>query len=361
MSYFGSNQGEDMSIKTIRYQHLKSILEEEYDGNRDRLAQKLNIAPSTLNKYLSKGKNRLISDKTARQFEKRLKIKTKSLDYAENTNVYYVRVVFAGSHPREFLENLRRHEIVKEASAQYGEADIFIKIEASEKEYESLVFDNIRLFPGVVSTTTSQALNTSRWQRHQVEYYLVAEPEKSPHSILQNYIESKRQELYEELYELDKGKNIVVHKYDINALDYYKLLENAKYNVKMTLFYNQHTEGQLEKELCDARRQINADVEYKILLFINNKMTSDIEVNLQHFIKKLKADQTTEVYVADERHWVGDRTDRTGITLTIIDDSIVAILRGRFFTLAYKEDVVAHYSRLFKRNWNTAKDEGRFY
>ncbi|HFC91303.1 MAG TPA: Lrp/AsnC family transcriptional regulator [Leucothrix mucor] len=350
-----------MSIKIVRYQHLKHILEEDFAGNRDELAQKLNIALSTLSKYLSNGKNRPISDKTARQFERRLEIPAQSLDHAKNTNVYYVRVTFSGRHPREFLESLHRYDIVKEASVQYGEADIFIKIECSEKEYESLIFDNIRLFPGVMNTTTSQALNASRWQRHQAEYYQLTEQTESPHHILQNYIEAKRKDLYQELHELDRGREIVIHKYDMHALSYYKLLENAKKSIEMTLFYNQHTEGRLEKDLYDARSKANVNVRYKILLFTNDKIPHKIEDNLQRFIKKLRADATTEVYIADEMRWIGDRHDRTGITLTIIDDSIIAILRGESFMLAYKKDVVSRYSKIFNRNWNMAKNEGRFY
>ena len=69
----------------------------------------------------------------------------------------------------------------------------------------------------------------------------------------------------------------------------------------------------------------------------------------------------TEVQVADERRWIGDRHGRTGITLTIIDNSIISILKGESFTLAYKKEVVSRYSKLFNRNWNTAKDEGHFY
>jgi hypothetical protein len=352
-----------MSIKAIRYQNLKHILEESYSGNRDSLAQKLNIAPSTLNKYLSKGKNRAISDKTARQFEKRLGIEVRVLDYAENTNVYYIRVRFSGRHPREFLKNLRRHEIVKEASAQYGETDIFIKIESSEKEYEALVFDSIRLFPGVDSTRTSQALNASRWQRHQTEYYQLATRTKSPHHILQNYIEVKRQELYEELYALDKGKELVIHKYDVNALNYYQLLENAKNNIKMTLFYNEYTEGRLENDLCKSRLKTDANVTYQILLFINDEITLKCKKNLQCFLLKLQADDATEVYIANEKHWIGDRKDHTAITLTIIDNEIISVLKGESFTLAYKEDAVERYAKLFKKNWSAAKDEDeeRFY
>ena len=353
-----------MSISKARQQHLKKILVDEYSSNRNELAQKLNIALSTLNKYLSVGKYRAISDKTARQFEKRLGHKAKYLDntqHNESNNIYYVRVTFSGGHPHEFLRKLRHHDIVKEASAQYGEADIFIKIEAPEEEYQSLIFNTIRLFPNVTKTTTSQALNTSRWQRDQAEFYQLPKEAGSPHYILQDYIETKRQELYDELNDLDAGRKIVVNKNDIHSIDYYELLENSKHKIMMTLFYNLQTQVQLEKEFFESREKTHRDVQFKILLLTNNTRSGDLDQRLNEFTHTLRSYHNTEVHIMNAKSWIGDRREPNGMTLTIIDDLIVSILKGNSFTLGYKAEVVEHYSKIFERNWVKTKNQGRFY
>ncbi|RTZ63339.1 MAG: hypothetical protein DSZ29_07210 [Aquificaceae bacterium] len=353
-----------MTIEKIRQQYLKHILEEEYDNNRASLAKKLNIAPTTLNKYLSSGKYRPISDRTARQFEKKLNCTKNAFDYAyhrESINIYYVRVTFSGGHPHEFLCSLHRHSIVKEASAQYGESDIFIKIEATEEEYQCLTFNNIRLFPGVIKTTTSQALNTSRWQRSQAEYFQIASEKQSPHKVVQRYIYSKRKELYDELQMLDKGNEIIVHSDDINPLNYQELLENADDNIKMSLFYNHRTQDRLEEELLKYRAKTKPEIQYRILLITNERISSDLYQKLKNFTEKLEKDRNTKVYTIEERDWTSDRLERNGITLTIVDDLVVSILNRRSFTLGFKPEVVSRYNKIFARNWKIAKYPTRFY
>ena len=355
--------GRNMSIEKVRFQQLRYILEEEFDNNRDKFARKLNISLSSLSKYVSNGKNRRdISDPTARRFEKRLGLKASALEQSRDANVYYVSVSFSGGHPCKFLESLRRYEMVKEASMQYGVADIFIKIEGSKQDCQELIFNNIRLFPGVTGTTTSQALNTSRWQRSQAEYYELTEKEELSSRLLQNYIDIKREDLYKELSDLDKGKKVIIHKYDINALTYEELLESAEETIKTSLLYNLYPRGWLEKDFLKSKDKIPSHIKRQILLFTRNPMTRKVESALLDFISILKNNPNIEVQVMDERDWIGNKNNRMPITLTIIDDSIVSILSGELqsFTLVYKNDLISDYSRLFDKNWNSAKNEGRF-
>ena len=353
-----------MDIEKIRQRYLINILEEKFDGNRPDLAKKLSIAPTTLNKYLSKGKYRPISDHTARRFEKKLGLSQNTFDHAyhlPNINTYYVRVTFSGGHPREFLCNLYRHEIVKEASAQYGEYDIFIKIVATEEEYHNLTFNNIRQFPGVIKTTTSKALSTARWQRSQPEHYEITKETITSNIVLQSYIEAKRHELYEELQALDKGNEIVVHRDEINPLDFYELLENAKSSIKMTLFYNHRTQKRLEEEIFNLIATTKPDVKYKILLLINNRMSPELLEKLTNFKDQLNKDNRTKVLTIEERDWKGNKLERGGLTLTIIDDLVTSILNRDSFTLGYKKEGIDRYNKLFKRNWGIAKYPPRFY
>ncbi len=354
-------EGGSMSVEMIRFQQLGYILEEDFDNNRYKLARKLKISVDSLNKYLSKGKRRAISDKMARQFEKLLGIKVGALDYNKDTNVYHVRVTFTGGNPREFLKKLRTYNIVKEASAQYGETDIFIKIEASEEAYQALILHHIRLFPGVAHTATSQALNTSRWQRHQAEYYVLPKEEKSLDELLDNYIEVRRKELYDELDTLDKGQKIVINHYDVNGLEYSTLLENAKSSIKMMLLYSELTEKWLEEEFFKLKNKPNAGMHYKILLFSDTKNSTRIKNVLYESIDVLRIGANTLVQSTDVRCWIGDRNHPTAIAMTIIDDAIVIIQKKDCFTLAYREDVVSQYSKLFTRNWNAAEKDGGPY
>lgn len=352
-----------MSIAKVRFQQLRYILEEEFDNNRERLARKLTISTSSLGKYISNSKNRRdMSDSTARRFEKRLGLKSGALDHSGEANVYYVSVTFNGGRPCKFLENLRRYEIVKEASMQYGVADIFIKIEGSKQDCQELILNKIRLFPGVNKATTSQALNTSRWQRSQTEYYELTEKDELSSRLLQNYIDIKREDLFRELSDLDKGKKVIIHKYDINALTYDELLESGEDTIKTTLFYNHHTTGWLEKDFLKSKNKIPPHIKRQVLLFTKNPMIRKVETALLDFIAIIKKNPNIEVQIMDERDWIGDKNNRMAIALTIIDDLIVSILSGesQSFTLVYKDDLVKDYSRLFDKNWSSAKDEVRF-
>ncbi len=351
-----------MSRGNIRFQQLRYILEKEFDNNRGKLAEKLNISTDALSKYVSNGKKRRdISDTTARRFEKTLGREVKFLDQSQNTNVYYVTVTFTGRHPSEFLKNLRSYELVKEASMQYGEADIFIKIEGSEQDCQALIFNNIRQFSGVTKTTTSQALNTSRWQRSQHSYYRITEEPKLPNRLLQKYIDIKRKELYTELSDLDKGKKVTIHnRYEINTLTYDSLLKSAEYTIKTTLSCNPRTIGWLKEDFFKSHNKINPIIKRKILLFTKHPMSHEVSIGLSDFMIALKKENNIEVQIMDERDWIGDAKNRIPITLTIVDDLITSILYGESFTLVYQGDVVGRYSRLFDTNWNSAKDEGSF-
>ena len=347
-----------------RREYLKYILEEEYDSNRDKLAADLTIAKTTLNKYLSRGKSRPISDRTARQFEKRLGIPTRALDQTYNTvntNIYYIQVNYAGSQADELLRSLKRFDIVKEACIQYGSSDVFIKIEATEQECQKVVLNAIRLFPGVTNTTTSQALNSARWQRNQVEYSRLPEKENTPHAVLQNYIETKRQELYEELQALEKGKRIIIQKNDYNTLNFYDLLEKSESNVKMIVFYNHKTHRQLEKELFDSRKKNKSNIHYQILLLTDDNFNQEFENKLKRFKNKLLEDKNTYVLHTNENTWIGDRRYGKGITLTIIDEYISSVLNGNSYTLSYKKEEVGKYCKLFNNNWSFIQYQNHFY
>ena len=90
-------------------------------------------------------------------------------------------------------------------------------------------------------------------------------------------------------------------------------------------------------------------------------MSPELLKKLTNFKNQLNKDDRIKVLTIEERDWKGNKLERGGITLTIIDDLITSVLNRNSFTLGYKKEGIYRYNKLFKRNWDIAKYPPRFY
>lgn len=341
----------------IRKQNLLAILNRDFNAQRSALADHLDISSGGLNKYIGKGKTRPISDRTARSFERRLGLDAQALDlvnHSDNVNFYYVRIVFEGHSVDDFLRKLYEFSIIQEASAQYGETDIFIKIESTEEQFQKLVFDHLRTFPGVSTTITSQALSSARWQRRQQKHFNIPSKSDSTETHLNAFLQSKSRELYKQIEQLDKGEHIIVGLDDMETVRYKDLLSESRREVLVTKWVDESNIEAFEKNLAKYASLIDDQVNLKLLVIYENALSPKLQQHLQAHLMTYKkyANQTALSLISSE--WVNSHYDRGCEWFTIFDGHLVSIREKSFIKLHYSKTMLDHYQKVFSKNWDKA-------
>lgn len=347
-----------MSVSTeTRKQNLLDILNKDFKAQRTALADRLDISSGGLNKYIGKGKTRPISDKTARSFERRLGLNPQALDavtHSENVNFYYIRIVFEGHSVTDFLRKLYEFSIIQEASAQYGETDIFIKIESTEEQFQKLVFDHLRAFPGVSTTITSQGLSSARWQRKQEEHNNIQGRDNSTETHLSAFLKSKSRHLYKQIEQLDKGEHIIVGFDDMETIRYKDLLSESTREVLVTKWVFENDMEAFKDNIAKYARLIDDQVTLKLLVIYDDSLPVKMQQQLQTYIAKYTryANQTALSLVNSQ--WVNSNFDRGCEWFTIFDGHLVSIREKSFIKLHYSKTMLDHYQKVFNKNWNKA-------
>ncbi|CAA6802837.1 MAG: Unknown protein [uncultured Thiotrichaceae bacterium] len=341
----------------IRKQNLLSILNKDYKAQRTALADRLDISSGGLNKYIGNGKTRPMSDRTARLFERRLGLEFQALDtvaHADNVNFYYIRIVFEGHSVNEFLRKLHKFSIIQEASAQYGETDIFIKIKSTEAQFQKLVFDHLRAFPGVSTTITSQALSSARWQRKQEGHNNIPGSEDSTETYLNSFLQSKSRELYKQIAQLDKGEHIIVGLDDMETIRYQDLLSESTREVLVTKWVFENDIDAFEDNIAKYSRLVDDQVTLKLLVIYDDSLPAKMQQQLQAYLEKYTryTNQTTLSLVHSQ--WVNSNFDRGCEWFTIFDGHLVSIREKSFIKLHYSKTMLDHYQKVFQKNWNKA-------
>lgn len=354
--------------KNIRRNNLLKILESHFSGNRSQLAMKLHIAVPTLNKYLSTGKtSREISDSKARQFERRLGLSPKALEQKDKdqTNLYYVKIGFSASKVNQLLEKLYQFEAIQEASAQYGETDIFLKIEATEEEMRELVFERIRILPGVYSTNTSQVLAHSNWQREQLARYDVYADESSPQDLLTTFIRDKNKALYKEIEALEKGDQVIIGNDDYHTIDYLQLLSCTHDRVRMTKRFQRRFKKEdiekFEEDLQQETQHIASDAVLNCLIIIDKATSEAIQATLKRMLDRIPTEKNKVIRIMLEEGWISSRYQHEAEHFTIFDQQLVSIMGRKSITLRYSPPIVEHYTTVFEKNWRNASHSGYWY
>jgi hypothetical protein len=351
--------------KALRRENLLRILESDFDGNRNQLASKLHIAIPTLNKYIAGGKtHREMSNKKARQFERSLRLSPGTLDHKQTseTNIYYVKIGFSGSRVNKLLEKLYAFEIIQEASAQYGATDIFLKIEASEEELRKLVFEQIRAFPGVSSTSTAQVLAHSHWQREQLHCYDIYEDESSPSDLLATFIQAKNRTLYKEIEALEKGEKIIIGESDYHSIDYLQLLSRTHGKVRITKRFKKHFKTddikKFEADFYQEQQKISADSTLNCLIIIDKATPEKSQKELKKILDNVSSTKNKAIRVMREDIWIRSRYQHEAEHFTIFAQQLVSIMERKSITLRYNPSIVEHYIKVFQRNWINAAPSG---
>lgn len=354
--------------KNIRRENLLRILESHFSGNRNQLAIKLHIAIPTLNKYLSNGKTgREISDSKARHFERHLGLSPKALEQKnkDQANLYYVKIGFSASKVNQLLEKLYQFEVIQEASAQYGETDIFLKIEATEEEMRKLVFERIRVLPGVYSTNTSQVLAHSHWQREQLSRYDVYTDNSSPQDLLSIFIQDKNKALYKEIEALEKGDQVIIGNDDYHTIDYLQLLSHTHNRIRMTKRFQKHLKKEeikkFEDDIYQEAQYIASDALLNFLIIIDKATSEEMQATLKKMLDNLPVAKNKIIRIMHEEGWISSRYQHEAEHFTIFDKQLVSIMGRKSITLRYSQPIVEHYTTVFEKNWRNASYSGYWY
>lgn len=341
----------------IRKQNLLNILNKDFNAQRSALADHLDISSGGLNKYIGKGKTRPISDRTARSFERRLGLDAQALDtvsHSHNVNFYYVRIVFEGHSVNEFLRKLHEFSIIQEASAQYGETDIFIKIESTEEQFQKLVFDHLRTFPGVSTTITSQALSSARWQRRQEKHNNIPSKDGSAETHLNTFLQSKSRELYKQIEQLDKGEHIIVGFDDMETVRYNDLLSESRREVLVTIWVDKNNIDAFDKNIAKYPSLIDEQVTLKLLVIYDSALPPKMQQQLLTYLKRQNSYANQAVLSLVHTQGINSHFDRGCEWFTVFDGYLVSIRQKSFIKLHYSKAMLDHYQKVFQKNWNKA-------
>jgi len=191
-------------IRIIRLENVERLLEEEWGGNKSKMEKELGLGQSTVGKWISRGN---VPDAPARKIEEHLGLKRGELDRSVEPplRVYYVMVSIRGHRVREFINYLRFFPIVREVSALFGEMDVFVKVESTEREFQDLVLRKMQRFPSVRYTKTFQGLEGARWQVAQEAVDLNFGRDGGSEGLLSRIINLKMEAIFNGLEALDRN------------------------------------------------------------------------------------------------------------------------------------------------------------
>jgi len=264
----------------------------------------------------------------------------------------------------QLLEQLHHFEAIQEASAQYGETDVFLKIEATEDELRRLVFERIRSLPGVCTTNTSQVLAHSHWQREQLDRYDVYD-ESSPKDLLATFIQAKNKALYKDIEALEKGDQVIIGNDDYHTIDFLKLLSATHGKVRMTKrfqgYFKQEDIQAFEDNMRLEGERIPSNAKLNCLIIIDQSISESMKVLLKQMLNNLPDTKNKVIRIMFEEGWVRSRYRHEAEHFTIFDHQLVSIMEQQSTTLRYNKPIIEHYITVFERNWRNALASGYWY
>ena len=342
----------DSPTAARRRKNLNDLLKRRANGNVAQFSSLLAKSSSGIYKLLNG--RRAISDKIAREIENRLGLAAGWLDHGQGelVNTYYLMVNVVGHRVRGFIEYLRDFDVIMEASALFGEKDVFVKFEATEAEFQRIVLHELQHYPGVRHTQTFKTLERSRWQREQVELHLMPEDLPTPKGFVEKFIERKTMALMQGLKAIDE-KDICIHKDDdVTALPE-QVLPYLEKQAKSTMRWSKERFRDKRSLLEQESKTIKEGKPiYRILLLDHNarqrlhRVKDTIDLTLEAGI---------ELRVLDEEDWrpTPDHGGPEGYTL--YDDSYVIVQKKHNDRLLFSSDKVKTYITNFRNNWLQAR------
>lgn len=350
-------QSGDFSL--LRGENLKRIIEEQYQGNYEYVSELIGREVDTIKKYITKNASRKISEKIARDIERKLKLPYCYLDKSENhdqqKDTYYIVLSVDDSETHDIIEWLYENTFeVKECSAILGQFDILLKIEVPSFHYLEMFFSRIARLPKVVRTQTFAAVDSLRWQREQMPYYSVKNPKVSE-TFLDHYKSTRISNLLKEIHDIERGKIVASDGFSerISLLEIMYWTKNSFFAVREYRENISDYDSYLEEE----KNKIASGVISKRIFIVPDDVLDSAEARygLQRTLNEAKdiIDIGGDVKFVFRGNWIYRRDNTNPECFAIVDNSFVYVkkkLAGKSVLHGDKEYIDV-YQQLFNQNW----------
>lgn len=342
------------SLSQKRRDNLNKALNEMFSGNRQQLADAINYTTASLSQWLSISSSaRSISDAVARRIENRLSLPNGYLDRStqKNKDIYYVMVNLDGHKLNGFIHYLQTFEIVQEASALFGAQDAFLKIEASEKEFQQLLLNEVYHYPGIKDTATFKSLEALRWQKEQNESLHIIEDDKGTDFINQ-YLGNRTHYFMQQMKELDQGQ-LTIQPNDPYPIDQMTLLKNTQHTLLITTDLTKTPVKEIKSRLKIEEGLLKQGVEIKHLLICHDDKRKTME-SLISDIKPSEAMQQNIRMIAKD-NWRPSPASYNPEQFMAIDNQLIYLQRDECSTLFYEENKINAYLQTHSQNWHNSE------
>ncbi len=341
-----------------RRDNLSDLCKRRADGDVRAFAGKLRRSPSTLYKWLDG--SRRISDRIAREIERHLGLVANALDQPRSglANAYYLMVNVQGHRIRGFIEYLRQFDAIQEASALFGEKDVFIKIEATEAQFQRMVLHQLQTYPGVRHTQTFKSLERSRWQRKQVELHLLPEDKPEPRGFLDGFIERKTEALMDGFRAIDK-KEICIHKDDAVAVLPLDILSHLREEAKSTMRWSKDRFRDNKDVLAGEKNKVMENCRLLRIILLDDKARASLH-RVKVTVDKCQ-DAGIQVKLLNEEDWRPTPGHGDPEGYTIYDSEFIVVQKRRSDLLLFSTAALQAYLNNFDNNWAQARHPGEYF
>jgi len=340
-------------IRTVRLDNVKRLLDEKWGGNKRKMERELSLSQSTVGKWISRGN---VPDAQARRIEDHLGMERGELDRSDEPplRVYYVMVSIRGHRVRDFIEYLRFFSIVREVSALFGEMDVFVKVESTEREFQDLVLRKMQRYPSVRYTKTFQGLEGARWQTAQEAMDLSFGGDGGNEDLISRIINLKMKAIFNGLEALDRNL-VTLSKGDPFGVHPKEILDNVKSEVRWTSRYSKDR-FRNDRELLSCSRKATRDrgASIRKIYLLDDEAQSQLDRVKNHAQQYIENGVT--VRMLDEEKWICSLYGATPKGYIIADEDLVLIQKKQECHIRYGEEDIREYRDNFEHNWCIASD-----
>ena len=344
------------TLEEIRQSNLRELLDDRFDGDLEKMAESIHRGVSTIRKYLSQSRERVINSNTARLIERSLKLDAGYLDseYHGSHSIYFVTLKVSRNFTYDVVKRIKDYSEAVECSALLGEFDVLIKVEVATYHDLQLFYDKLSRLPGVQRTRTYPAVETIRWQHQQSAFTSL----KNPNKFINYADEYKHRRILEHMEEIRKLENGTISSNDshVNGVDLNALMLTVRREYRSIRL---HDEKYQDEQGYIAAEKIRIDdnvISQRIITlpksFIDNPTLSDEFETLLETAREL-IQIGSQIRFSFVEEWTRTGENIHPECFAIVDDQLVyhkeSDERSRLLTRHADLD---RYKNAFKVNWN---------
>ena len=344
------------SLEEIRQSNLKELLDDRFDGDIPKMAGIIHRGVSTIRKYLSQSRERVINSNTARLIERNLDLEAGYLDseYHGSNSIYFVTLKVSRNFTYDVVKRIQDYSEAVECSALLGEFDVLIKVEVPTYHDLQVFYDKFSRLPGVQRTRTYPSVETIRWQRQQSAFKSLKNPNK-----FTNYADQyKHQRILEHMEEIRKLENGTISSDDqhINGVDLNALMLTVRREYRSIRLHDENyldEQGYIEAEKARIKDKV---ISKRIITlpkaFTDNPtLQTDFEELLEKARELISIGSRIRFLFIEE--WTRTSENINPECFAVVDDQLVYLKNSddRSQLLTRHADL-ERYKNAFKVNWN---------